>query len=137
MLKLEVDIYIGLIPATIPPITNVHVVDCWHHHNILFFLMVELDIGQITATLTPKDRLVGLMVQDVEVGMKRSVTLICSMLEKVLIVMLEVDIGLRPALLPPVIQVILVYHHVFIVMLMTEADKGFRPETLLHITMVN
>ena len=99
--------------------------------------MVELDIGQITATLTPKDRLVGLMVQDVEVGLKKSTTLPCSILEKVLMTMGEVNTGLRPDLIPPIIQVILVYHHVFISMvILTDNLVVLKMENCKPILMV-
>ena len=55
---------------------------------------------------------------------------------KVLMVMGEVDIGLIPAPLPPIIQVCLVNHWVFLVMAMIELDIGLRPANFLHITMV-
>ena len=61
-----------------------------------------------------------MMVQDVEVGLKRSATLTFTMLEIFLMVMGELDIGLRPALIPTIIQAILLYHWVFIVMVMPE-----------------
>ena len=99
--------------------------------------MGELDIGPILATLPPKEYIVGLMVQDVEVVMKRSTTLPCSMLDEVLMAVGEGDLGLLPSLLPPIIQVILVDHQVFIVMVIIEVDIGLRPANFLHITMVD
>ena len=100
-------------------------------------VMVELYIGSIPATLPPKEEIVGMMVQDVEVGLNISATLHFAMLEKVFMVMREVYIGIRPALVPPIIQEILVDHQYFIVMVMTEVDIGNRPVNFLHITMVN
>ena len=61
-----------------------------------------------------------MMVQEVEVGLKISTNLTFEMLEKVLMVMVEVDIGLIPALLPPIMKLILVYHYVLIVIVMKE-----------------
>ena len=77
-----------------------------------------------------------MIVKYVEVGLKRSTTTPCSMLEKVLMVMLEVDIGLRSALLHPTIKVILVDLQVFFVMVITEVVVGPRPVNFFHITMV-
>ena len=65
-----------------------------------------------------------MMVQDVEVGLKRSATLTFTMLEIFLMVMGELDIGIRPALIPTIIQVILVYHWVFIVIGYKTAQKN-------------
>ena len=39
--------------------------------------MGELDIGTMTATLLHKEGIVGVMVQDVELGLKISTTLTC------------------------------------------------------------
>ena len=46
------------------------------------------------------------MIKDAEVGLNISETIPCSMLDKVFIVMGEVDIGLRTALRRPIIWVI-------------------------------
>ena len=54
--------------------------------------------------------MVGLTVQYAAVGLMRSTTITCSMLDKVLMVLVEVDLGLGPAFLPPIIQVIMVHH---------------------------
>ena len=58
-------------------------------------------------------------MQDMEVGLRISTNLPCSMLYTVLMVLGEVDLGLGPALLPPIIQVIMLDHLVFIVMVIT------------------
>ena len=76
-------------------------------------------------------------VQDMEVALNRSTTLPCSMMDKVLMDMGEVDLGHVPALLPPIIQVILVYHMTFIVMVITEVVIGLTPANFLNITMVD
>ena len=57
-------------------------------------------------------------MKDVEVVLKRSATLSFLVLDKVLMVTVEVDIGLRPSLLPPMIRFIVVYNQVLIVMVM-------------------
>ena len=49
----------------------------------------------------------GVIVKDMKVRLMRSTTLPCSMLGKVLMVLEEVDLGIRTALFPPIIQVIL------------------------------
>ena len=50
------------------------------------------------------------MVQDPEVGLKRSSTLTFTVNYKMLMVMVEVNLGLRPFSLPLIIQMCLVYH---------------------------
>ena len=77
------------------------------------------------------------MMKDVEVGLNRSSTLPFTMLYKVLMVMGEVYICLRPALIPTIIQVILVDHCIIIVMVVTEIDIGLRPANFIHMTMVD
>ena len=57
-------------------------------------------------------------MKEVEVVLKRSATLSFLVLDKVLMVTVEVDIGLRPALIPPMIRFIVVYNQVLIVMVM-------------------
>ena len=59
------------------------------------------------------------MVQDVEVSLDRSATLLFKILDKVLVVMLELVIGIIPAPLPPIIQVFFIDHWGFIIMVMT------------------
>ena len=49
----------------------------------------------------------------------------------------EVDLGLGPSLLPPIIQVIMVDHLVFIVMVITEVDIDITPANFTYITMVD
>ena len=49
----------------------------------------------------------------------------------------EVDLGLGPTLLSTIIQVIMVDHLIFIVMAITEAEIGIKPEMFIHITMAN
>ena len=50
-------------------------------------VMREFYIGPTTSTFHPKEEILGVMVQDVEVDMKISTTLPCSMLEKALMSM--------------------------------------------------
>ena len=56
---------------------------------------------------------------------------------KVFILMLELDIGLRTALLPTIIQVILVDNLILIVTVMTEVYIGLIPSKFIHVTTVN
>ena len=57
--------------------------------------------------------------------------------DKVLMVMGEMYIGLTPAPLPPITQVILLYCWVFLFMFMIEVDIGLRTAITIHITMVD
>ena len=72
--------------------------------------MVDLDLGLRPDTLPSKDDILGVVVQDVELGLKRSTTIPCSMSDKVLMAMVESDLGLRTDLLPTIIQVFLIDH---------------------------
>ena len=76
-------------------------------------------------------------MQDVKVGLKRSTTIFFTIMEKVLVVMGEVDLGLRLSPLPPIIQVFLVAHWSFIVMVMTGVDISLVPSNFLCINMVD
>ena len=93
---------IGPTPPTLPPITQVIIVDCYIYLVLIAMMMILL--------VKMKEVIVGVVVQDVEVGLKISSTITFSIVYKVLIVMVEVDICLRPTPLPPIIQVGLVYH---------------------------
>ena len=55
---------------------------------------------------------------------------------KLLMALVEVDIGLEPALLPPIIQVIMVDYLVLIDMVITELGIGLTQANFLHITMM-
>ena len=83
-----------------------------------------------------KDVIVGVTVQDVESGLNISATIHFTIVDKVLTVIGGVDIGLIPSPLPPIIQVILVYHWGFIVMVTTEVVIGIRPEIFICIAML-
>ena len=76
-------------------------------------------------------------VQYNEVVLKISITIPCSMLEKLLMALGEVDIYLGPSLIPRIIQVIMVDHLIFIVMVITEVGIGLTPTNFMHITMVD
>ena len=81
--------------------------------------------------------IVWVIVKYAEVVLKISTTIPLTMTEKVLMIMGEVDIGLRPAPHPHTIQERLVDHWVFIVIVMTEVDIGLRPSNFIRIKMVN
>ena len=49
----------------------------------------------------------------------------------------ELYLGLVPALLPSIIQFIIVDYLVFIVMVITEVVIGLTPDNFIHITMVD
>ena len=71
-----------------------------------------------------------------KVGLKISTTYPCSIFRKVLISLVEADLGLEPSLIPPIIHVIMVDHLIFILMVITEVDIEITPANFLHITMV-
>ena len=64
------EVGIGLQPATIPPITKGNMVDCWNFREKLLVVMSKLDIGLRPATLLHKEEIVGVTVQDTQVGRK-------------------------------------------------------------------
>ena len=64
--------------------------------------------------------IVGVVVEDMEFGHKRLAILTFTITDKVLMVMVEVDIGLRPSPIPPIIQVSLVYCWIFLFIVMRE-----------------
>ena len=74
--------------------------------------MVELDISYIPDTLTKKEEILGVKLQGKEVGLKRSTILTASIFRIVLMALVEVDLGIVQAVLPTIIQVIMVYHQV-------------------------
>ena len=98
-------------------------------------VMADLDSGPIPDTLLHKDDTVGLKVQDMEVVLNRSTTIPCSMLEKLLMELIEVYLDLGPSLLSTIIEVIMIDHLVLIVMAIAEVGIGLTPEYFLHITM--
>ena len=81
--------------------------------------MGELDTGPMSDTLNTRYDIVGVLLQDMELIMKISTTRPCSMMERVLLALGEVDLSLVPALLPPIIQLIMVDNLVLIVMVIT------------------
>ena len=72
-----------------------------------------------------------------DLGIKRAFTLHFKIVEKVLIVMREVGIGIIPYPLPTIIQLILVYHWVHMFMVIIEEDISLIPAAFLHITTVD
>ena len=121
------EVVIGLRPATLHPITHVTMVDC-----CVYLLLLVLFTHVFTEM---KEVIVVVMTEDVDLGLKKPDTIPFKIVQLVLMVMGEVDIGLRPAPLPHIIQVILVHHWGFILVVMREVDIGLIPVTLLHITM--
>ena len=79
-----------------------------------------------------KEEILGVMIQDMELGFNKSATITFKMLEKVLMVMGEVDICLRPAIISSIIKVILVDHWVFMVMVMAEVNIGLIPKNFSY-----
>ena len=65
--------------------------------------MGELDTGPRPDTISYDDEIIGMTLKVTEVGIKISTTLPCSMLKKVWMALWEVDLGIGPELLPPII----------------------------------
>ena len=72
-----------------------------------------------------------------DLGLIRPSNLHFKIMEKVLMVLGDVDICRRPAPLTPIIQASLLYCWVFLFVVMREVGIGLRQATLLHITMVD
>ena len=96
-----------------------------------------LNIGPRTSTIPPEEEIVGVKLKDMEVGLNRSTTLPCSIFEKVLMELGEVDLDLGPALLPTIIQVVVVDNLDLIFMEIIRVVIGTTPDNFLHITMVD
>ena len=75
-------------------------------------------------------------MQYMKVSLNRSATVPFTIMERVLIVMVEVDLCLRPSPLPTTIQLCLVDHWVFIIMVIREVDICLRPAKIFHISTV-
>ena len=84
-----------------------------------------------------KEVIVVVMMEGVDLVLNIPATLPFKNVEKVLIVMGEVDIGPRPSNLPPLIQVGLVDHLVSLLMVIREVCIYLTPENFLPITMVD
>ena len=84
-----------------------------------------------------KEVIVVVMMEEVDLVLNIPATLPFKNVEKVLIVMGEVDIGPRPSNLPPIIQVVLVDHLVSLLMVIREVCIYLTPENFLPITMVD
>ena len=105
------DADIGTRTATIPPITHVPTVNC------CVYLLLLIAIMKVVMTM--KHVIVEVTMEDVELCHKIPDTINLKMMEKVLMVMGEVYIGIRPPPLPLIIQVILVDCWIFLFMVMT------------------
>ena len=72
-----------------------------------------------------------------KLGHKRPFTLTFTIMEKLLMVIVEVDIGIRPDPIPPIIQVTLVYCWIFPFVIIIEVEVGLSLATIIHITIVD
>ena len=76
-----------------------------------------------------------MIIEELEVVLKISTTLPFTMTYKLLMVMLEADIGLIADPFPPIIQLILVDCWGFPFVVIVEVDICLRTDHLLHITI--
>ena len=71
-----------------------------------------------------------------KLGQKISTTIPCSILDKMLMALEEVDLDLVPALLTTIIHVIMLYHLIFVVMVITEVGISLTPANFLYIAVL-
>ena len=116
MLMVIGELDIGPRPDTLSTITQVTMVYCCVY---LLLLMVFMDV-----LIKMKKVIVVVMMEDVDFCLKIPGTLPFTIVKKVLLVMIEVGIGLRPAPLPPIIHVILINYWIFKFMVMREMCIG-------------
>ena len=92
-----------LIPVTLP----LSIAD-----SIIVVMMVEVDLGfkrPSTLPLAIVEFFISVFIVEVELGLKRPDTLPIIIVDQELMLTGEADIGIRPATLPPIIQVDMVY----------------------------
>ena len=110
----EVDI--GIRPATLSSITQVTMIDLWVYLLLLFlftnFFMVTNKV------------IIVAMMEEGDLGLNIPETLSLRISEKVLMVMGEVDIGLRPEIITPIMQLNVVDFCVYL-LLLTSFKKTF------------
>ena len=123
------DLDIGLRPDNIPPITHKIMLD-W------FVYLFLLDVSK-KLFMEMEEVIVLMIMEDVYLGLNRPDTLPFTTMDKVLMVMVEVDIGLRTDPITTIIQVSLVDHLVYLFMVTREVDIGLRPYNFIYITMVD
>ena len=99
------DVDIVLRPTTLPTISQVIMLDSCVY-LLLLIVFVELFMSM-------KEVKVVVMMQDMELGLKITATITFTITEKVLTMMGEVNIGIKSAPIPPIIQVSLIYSCVF------------------------
>ena len=119
---------IGTRPPTLLTITHLTMVDCCVNLVLLTMWMI--------VKMKTKEVIVGVMAQDIKLGIKISTTITFTTMEKVLMVMEEVNIGIRPAPPTPIIKLSLVDHWVYSYFI-TEVDIGLRTSNFLLINMVD
>ena len=122
------EVEIGLIPDTLPPITHMVVV-----YLCVSMLLLCLFTKIFMAT---KEAIEVVIMEEVDLRLMRPYTIPFKIIEKVLMVTGEMFIGLRPATIPPIIQVGLVGFWVAMFIVMREVEMGLRPDTLLPINIV-
>ena len=102
-----------------------------------FFVYLFLLVVYTILFMVTKEVIVVVMTEDLDLSLKRPATIPLIFVYKVLMVVGEMDIGLRPALLPPIIRVGLLDSWIDMFMFMRGFYIGIIPSTFLHITMVD
>ena len=86
------DVELGIRLSTIPHITHMTIVDCW-----VYILLIFLFKKVFTVT---KYVIVAVMTEEMDLGLKRPATITFTIMEKVLMVIGDMDIGIRPPTIP-------------------------------------
>ena len=101
---------------------------CAYIFLLVVFTKVFMEMKEVISLVT---------MEDVDFGLKIPLTLTFTIVDKVLVVMAEVHICIRPAPLPPIIQVSLIANLVFLFVVMIELDIGLIPDIILRITILD
>ena len=83
--------------------------------------------------MVTKEAIVVVIIEYVDLSLRRPATLTFTIQGGKLKVIGEVDIGLRPAYIPTIIKVSLVYHWVSLFMVIIEMGIGLITATFLHM----
>ena len=99
LLTVYVEVDLGSIPATLPPVTKFAVVYCCIY-LLLIFMFIKLFVSM-------KEVIVRVIMEDVDLSLNIQSNLPFTKIKKLCMVMVEVDIGFIPSPLPPIIQAVL------------------------------
>ena len=91
------EVNVGPRPANISPIIQMTIIYCWIY---LLLLVLFMNFFMVT-----KEVIILVIMEDMDLDIKIPDTILFKIIWKFLMVMLDVDIGIRPFPIPPTIQV--------------------------------